>query len=55
MYIFTFIIGLLGGFAAKAGFDYYHDFIKRQEQILAEMAKMDAKWELIDKVKEDKI
>jgi hypothetical protein len=46
---------MLAGFAAKAGFDYYHDFINRQERIMAEMAKMDAKWELIDKAKEDKI
>lgn len=47
MSIITFVLGALFGFGAKLGFDYYHNFINRQEEMVNKMATTMARWDIM--------
>jgi len=54
MNIIMFLLGILCGFGGKLGFDYYHEFIKRQEKSTLAMEDILVNWKAIEKLKEIK-
>lgn len=51
MSFLTFILGIICGFCAKLGFDYYHKFILRQEKASMAMEEILINWKAIEKAK----
>lgn len=53
--VIIFSLGGFLGFSIKLGFDYYHDFIIKQEISLENLNKINAKWELIEEERQKSI
>lgn len=49
--LIIYIIGVISGFFIKTGFDYYKNFITKQEKSIETMNLTIAKWELINEQK----
>ena len=49
--VIIFLGGFAGGLFIKEGFDYYNNYLKRQNETIDNLAKLNAKWELMEEMK----